>query len=545
MGKVIVVYTDCHSPSAKGDFSFAANLVKELLSELKRTPGNDIDLVLSSSQSGMLRYESLFGKPSGGRLMVDGISIRLSLLEAIDPVDNTVIAYIDANCCKIAPVDLVKRLVSPDCKFLVIGNANQPSWSGLDAQIFHYKRSLREQAALYQFVDWSSVYITSVGFGTGRWGLPRLSLTAELPPLTCNELAVIPKEEYGFIYLNAKGITDYQLIVQYIKLSGHARYVLIGNFNDAQRNIKEAYETDTTFDTTQIFPQIECYQAVSYRVMRSLVAGTAKSLVLSTGTGSVLEAMFDGKLTYYQNLDINIDFARSYLTALEDILKLDSALDESLITSIFNLAVLLFAAKPLLKEEMELAHALLNTPEVEKALIATNQKLIKQVTGTLASSTLNFLKKPRLMQDTQQAFLVCASLKRLFECRNPSYAQALIRAASWGRLLELKVLIKVIPKEALNKKDYRYHYTALHCAVHAQQLDCVRLLILAGADINARDKEGKTCLHVAFKKGNKALIALLKDAGAIDDLRDIYNHIPADYANSSVADISKVGCSIQ
>ncbi len=43
----------------------------------------------------------------------------------------------------------------------------------------------------------------------------------------------------------------------------------------------------------------------------------------------------------------------------------------------------------------------------------------------------------------------------------------------------------------------------------------VRVLILAGADINARDKSGKTALEYAQENGHRVIVRLLKQHGAI------------------------------
>jgi ankyrin repeat protein len=42
----------------------------------------------------------------------------------------------------------------------------------------------------------------------------------------------------------------------------------------------------------------------------------------------------------------------------------------------------------------------------------------------------------------------------------------------------------------------------------------VKILIEAGADVNARDNEGRTALKIAADKGHTDLVQLLKAAGA-------------------------------
>ncbi|MCX5921979.1 MAG: ankyrin repeat domain-containing protein [Candidatus Dependentiae bacterium] len=57
--------------------------------------------------------------------------------------------------------------------------------------------------------------------------------------------------------------------------------------------------------------------------------------------------------------------------------------------------------------------------------------------------------------------------------------------------------------------------TALHMAAYNGFDDIVKLLLKAGADINAKDNSGETALHtVAFLEGYESIIALLLNAGA-------------------------------
>jgi hypothetical protein len=74
----------------------------------------------------------------------------------------------------------------------------------------------------------------------------------------------------------------------------------------------------------------------------------------------------------------------------------------------------------------------------------------------------------------------------------------------------------------LNAVD-KYNYTALKWAVTSdqiqpkQQLDIVKLLVEAGADLNIRDKTGKTALMEADEQEKEEVANLLRSAGAVDD----------------------------
>ena len=61
----------------------------------------------------------------------------------------------------------------------------------------------------------------------------------------------------------------------------------------------------------------------------------------------------------------------------------------------------------------------------------------------------------------------------------------------------------------VNAKDLSYGRTALHWAVDYGKVDAIAALIKAGADVNAKDKGGKTSLDVATEKKHTDVIQLL------------------------------------
>lgn len=203
MGKVILVHANCHNHTAKGDFAFAGNLAKDLIHELQNQSIQDIDVILVSTFEGIVRFESIYGSKVNGRVTVEDTSIGLSSLEHFDAVENTVIAFIDANRCKHSPGDLIKRVLSPDAKFLFVGNVNQESYSDLFIQTLFHMQVQKDQPGLYESFDESDMLIGSAGLGKERLGLPTITKSEDLPDLTNSQKGMLPTGEYGFMYLAA------------------------------------------------------------------------------------------------------------------------------------------------------------------------------------------------------------------------------------------------------------------------------------------------------------------------------------------------------
>ncbi|XP_050691597.1 ankyrin-3-like isoform X1 [Eriocheir sinensis] len=81
----------------------------------------------------------------------------------------------------------------------------------------------------------------------------------------------------------------------------------------------------------------------------------------------------------------------------------------------------------------------------------------------------------------------------------------------------------LIPSSDLNAKD-RYGRTPLHLAVMRGSAECVSALI-PSSDFNAKDKDGRTPLHLAVKRGSAECVSVLK---AFSDLnaKDRYGRTP-------------------
>ncbi|WP_133127428.1 Dot/Icm T4SS effector AnkY/LegA9 [Legionella nagasakiensis] len=534
MPKVILVYANCVNPTAKGDFSLAGSIARDLVREIKSS-NETLDVVLTSTLDGIPRFESLYGEPGDKRVTIEGEEVGLCALELFDAVENTVVAFIEANRCKYAPADIVKRVLSPESKTLFVGAANQGTMSDLFTQTMYRFQVNMDQPGVYGNFNAADVFVGSSGIGDGRLGLPAIAKTSDLPALTSSQMALMPTMSYGFMYLAAiDDVRDCQLIAQYMRLTDPvSSYVLVGNFADKSRQIAYAYSTDTTLSTPKrALPPIVYHQSLDNGLMRHMVANAATPLVLSTGVMGTLEAMQDRKLTYYQDLSNNTNFVASYLLAVKSIVASDDALIGVMPQLIMELSQLLFAKKPLSFSEMERTHDLLAISSVSDKLVDTNERIVAQARGKLAPRLLSFIGGARSTHEHEQLASVCVSLRKPGEIGTPVYDQALRRAAAWGRLFELKVLIKAMAAtDGLNLSDATHLRTALHWAVIAQSADCVRALVAAGVLLDVQDKEGKTPLHHVIANGNRLLIQILVEAGASVDIPDNSRKSPIECAD--------------
>ncbi|CEK09589.1 Dot/Icm T4SS effector AnkY/LegA9 [Legionella hackeliae] len=535
MKDAIVIYANCHNSSAKGDFAFAGALAKDIVRELHKE-ALDIEVILVSTLDGMSRYQSLYGKPVDGKISIEGETVGLSSLELFDAVKYKVVGFIEANRCKYAPAELVKKILSPDSKFLFVGNVNQHAISGLFSQTLYLLQLEKGQPNLYQYFDCLDIFMGTAGPGKGRIGLPGITKSEDLPALTFKEKALLPTTAYGFMYASAIDLKDdSKLISQYIKLTGFSDYVLVGNFSTQKYDIKYAFDNDKTLISSQKFPQITYYDSLQNGVMRRMASQASSNLVLSTGSLSTLEVLHDGKLPFYQryseSFTLNDEFVASWAIAVKSMVADDTSLFGAMPDLIIELSDLLFAYKPLSKQQMERTNDLLSMSSVSSRLISYNQDIVERANGRIAPQLLSFIGAPKRTQEHVQLARVCDSLRKSSETGSPVHGQALRRAAAWGRLFELKVLIASMSSNELNSQDLANERAALHWAVKQSNSDCARALIDAGAAVDIQDKEGKTPLHEAVINRDNTMIQLLIESGASVDICDVNSKSPIDCAD--------------
>ena len=106
-------------------------------------------------------------------------------------------------------------------------------------------------------------------------------------------------------------------------------------------------------------------------------------------------------------------------------------------------------------------------------------------------------------------------------------------AAGYGHTETVRYLVG-LPEVEVNEKARNKH-TALHSAVSGGHPDVVQMFIAVGADIEARNKFGRSPLLVASSKGKLSIVKLLVKAGAelcATDYRDTCLTLAAGYGHT-------------
>ena len=98
-----------------------------------------------------------------------------------------------------------------------------------------------------------------------------------------------------------------------------------------------------------------------------------------------------------------------------------------------------------------------------------------------------------------------------------------------GNAIQLSQMLIEDPKLA-NTVRQRDNWTPLHGAACNGNIECVKLLIDTGADVNAQSCNQRSALHCSAEDGNVEIAALLLQADANPNLKDSKGKTPLDYA---------------
>ncbi|KAL8799699.1 MAG: hypothetical protein Q9182_005708 [Xanthomendoza sp. 2 TL-2023] len=115
-------------------------------------------------------------------------------------------------------------------------------------------------------------------------------------------------------------------------------------------------------------------------------------------------------------------------------------------------------------------------------------------------------------------------LSRGADVNGTRYYSPLIAALNAGHMTVVQLLLSYGANADTPDVGERHDY-ALHTAVLRKHEEIVRLLIEAGADVNAFSKDGNTALNYACRYGSRSIAQLLLDGGAdIEGRSDNHSH---------------------
>jgi len=108
---------------------------------------------------------------------------------------------------------------------------------------------------------------------------------------------------------------------------------------------------------------------------------------------------------------------------------------------------------------------------------------------------------------------------------NKSSLQPIHIAAGRGNLGTMQILVESGARiDAHAKRKGQYHYAPIHEAAFAGQVDAVKFLLRNRADVDTKNKDGKTPLHIACQRGDWKLVRALTGANADITIQDSPNH---------------------
>ena len=108
----------------------------------------------------------------------------------------------------------------------------------------------------------------------------------------------------------------------------------------------------------------------------------------------------------------------------------------------------------------------------------------------------------------------------------------LCSAASFGTPECLEILLRNCA--TVDSKDAN-GLTPFLCAVAAGQTKSAQLLLDSGADIVARDKFQRSCIHLAVENEKEIVLRMLleKSGSGLTNVPDVHERVPLHYAASS------------
>jgi ankyrin repeat protein len=114
----------------------------------------------------------------------------------------------------------------------------------------------------------------------------------------------------------------------------------------------------------------------------------------------------------------------------------------------------------------------------------------------------------------------------MIRMNNQDLFEDLFYLACKGKEEDVDYLIDEYPKDINRKCEGVSGGTILHAFIEEENIDVVKKLIKAGADVDAKDKRGETPLHTATVKRDIEIVEKLINAGANVNVKDNRDRTP-------------------
>ena len=120
------------------------------------------------------------------------------------------------------------------------------------------------------------------------------------------------------------------------------------------------------------------------------------------------------------------------------------------------------------------------------------------------------------MRKNMKKLLLVSSVCALsLGCSSSVYAGRVYNAAEAGDLVALRRFVYTENESVNDRNRYDDNNTALMVAAYKGHFKVVEFLVDNGADVNARDKRGRTPLTLALENGYTDVVKYLKKHGAV------------------------------
>ncbi|XP_049769430.1 ankyrin repeat, PH and SEC7 domain containing protein secG-like [Schistocerca cancellata] len=161
-----------------------------------------------------------------------------------------------------------------------------------------------------------------------------------------------------------------------------------------------------------------------------------------------------------------------------------------------------------------------HSSQIPAAAVPATATATMYIQNSSVCSFDSFLHKVCLLiVNSKNSSVICRRLSQQGKNRR------LIQAAEQGAVEELRALLAAGADVGVRGRG-EHRMPALHWAVQGEHTEAVRCLLDAGAEVNDRDSDQNTPLHLAAYSGDVALVQILLESSADPNARDKWGRTP-------------------